>query len=179
MTGYEANPRAVDKLAREHEVAALTLTQIAVRIVGLVFVTELGVMLVQHFVIPRLGRVGDAVVDSLLLSAIVTPFVVLLLKQRRRAELEREAVIQELQHALAKVRTLSGLLPICANCKKIRDDGGYWSRIEVYVRDHSDAEFSHSLCPPCARTLYGEFADEVDGNAPPQRRRLDPRGLRL
>jgi hypothetical protein len=158
---------------------ALTLAQIAVRIIGLVFVTELGVMLVLGFVVRPLGPIAEAVVDSLLLATMITPFVVFTVIQRRRAEGEREAVIQELQTALVKVRTLSGLLPICASCKSIRDDGGYWNRIEVYVRDHSDAEFSHSLCPPCARTLYGEFADEVDGNAPPQRRRLDPRGPRL
>jgi len=158
---------------------ALTLTQIAVRIIGLVFVTEFGVMLVLGRLFPILDPTLDALVDSLLLILVVTPFVVSLFAARRGAEHEREAVIQELQTTLDKVRTLSGLLPICANCKKIRDDGGYWNQIEVYVRDHSDAEFSHSLCPPCARTLYGEFADEVDGNAPPQRRRLDPRGLRL
>ena len=142
---------------------ALTLTQIAVRIVGLVFVTELGVMLVLHYVFPRLDRIGEAVVDSLLLIIVVAPFIVSILMQRRQAEQEREAVIQELQAALAKVKTLSGLLPICASCKKIRDDGGYWLQIELYVRDHSDAEFSHGLCPPCARTLYGELADEVEG----------------
>lgn len=158
---------------------ALTLAQIAVLIVGLVFVTEFGVMLVLHFVFPRLDRIGEAVVDSLLLIIVVGPVIVVTLMQRRRAEHEREAVIQELQKALAKVKTLSGLLPICASCKNIRNDGGYWSQIEVYVRDHSDAEFSHSLCPPCARTLYGEFADEVEGSAPPQRRRLDLRGPRL
>jgi hypothetical protein len=158
---------------------ALTLAQIAVRFIGLVFVTALGVMLVFGHLLPIVDPILDGLVDSLLLVCVVTPFVVSLLAERRRAEHEREAVVQELQKALAEVKTLSGLLPICANCKKIRDDGGYWNRIEVYASDHSEAECSHGLCPSCARTLYGAFADEVEGGAPPRRRRLDPRGPRL
>jgi len=76
--------------------------------------------------------------------------------QRKEAEEERERLIRELQEALAEVKTLSGLLPICAACKRIRDDGGYWQQIEAYIRDHSEAEFSHSVCPECARRLYPE-----------------------
>jgi hypothetical protein len=72
----------------------------------------------------------------------------------KRSEKERERLIAELQDALGKVRTLSGLLPICAACKKIRDDTGYWNQIESYISRHSKAEFSHSLCPECARKLY-------------------------
>jgi DNA-binding NtrC family response regulator len=79
------------------------------------------------------------------------------ISQRRKVEEEREEVIRELQQALAEVKTLSGLLPICASCKKIRDDKGYWSQIEVYIRDHSQAEFSHGLCPDCAKKLYPEY----------------------
>jgi DNA-binding response OmpR family regulator len=70
-------------------------------------------------------------------------------------ELERSNT--ELQEALAKVKTLSGLLPICSNCKKIRDDEGYWQRIEDYIRKHSDAEFSHGICVDCAQKLYPEL----------------------
>jgi CheY-like chemotaxis protein len=76
---------------------------------------------------------------------------------RKKAEEEREKLIRELQQALAEVKTLSGLLPICASCKKIRDDKGYWNQIEVYIRDHSQAEFSHGLCPDCAKKLYDEY----------------------
>jgi PAS domain S-box-containing protein len=72
----------------------------------------------------------------------------------KRTEQERERLIVELQEALAEVRTLSGLLPICAQCKKIRDDRGYWNQIEVYLRDHTDANFSHGVCPDCADDLY-------------------------
>ena len=63
----------------------------------------------------------------------------------------------ELQAALAEVKTLSGLLPICASCKKIRDDQGYWQQVEVYIRDHSEVEFSHGICPDCAQKLYSQF----------------------
>ena len=81
--------------------------------------------------------------------------------RRRKAEQERERLISELQDALAQVRTLRGLLPICANCKRIRDDQGYWRGVEEYVAEHSDADFTHSICPDCARKLYPElFEDE-------------------
>lgn len=76
--------------------------------------------------------------------------------ERKRAEQEREALIEELRNALAQVKTLSGLLPICAACKRIRDDNGYWRQIEAYIGEHSEAEFSHGICPECARRLYPE-----------------------
>jgi hypothetical protein len=74
--------------------------------------------------------------------------------ERKRAEADREKLIAELKEAVGKVKTLSGLLPICAACKKIRDDNGYWNQMEAYIRDHSDADFSHSICPACAEKLY-------------------------
>jgi len=74
----------------------------------------------------------------------------------REYQQEREKLIAELHAALAKVKLLSGFLPICASCKKIRDDKGYWQQIESYIRDHSDAQFSHGLCPDCAYKLYPE-----------------------
>ncbi len=75
----------------------------------------------------------------------------------RRINAELQARNAELQEALVKVKTLSGLLPICASCKKIRDDQGYWQQVEVYIQDHSKAEFSHGLCPDCAKKLYPGF----------------------
>ena len=75
---------------------------------------------------------------------------------------ERDKLVQELQEALAKVKMLSGMLPICASCKKIRDDQGYWNQIEVYIRDHSEAEFTHGLCPDCARKHYPEYFSDLD-----------------
>ena len=79
--------------------------------------------------------------------------------RRKKIELEREKLISELQEALANIKTLRGLLPICAGCKKVRDDKGYWNQIESYVKAHSEAEFSHSLCPDCAKELYPEYYD--------------------
>jgi AmiR/NasT family two-component response regulator len=67
---------------------------------------------------------------------------------------ELQARNQELRAALAQVKTLSGLLPICSNCKKIRDDAGYWQQVEIYIAKHSQAEFSHGLCPDCMQALY-------------------------
>ena len=74
-----------------------------------------------------------------------------------KAEKDRKKLIQELRDSLAKAKLLSGLLPICANCKDIRNDKGYYEQIESYIRDHSEAEFSHSICPKCAKKLYPEF----------------------
>lgn len=74
--------------------------------------------------------------------------------ERKRSELEQERLIRELQTALQQVRTLSGMLPICAHCKKIRDDRGYWNQIEAYICQHSDAEFTHGICPDCLRQHY-------------------------
>ena len=69
---------------------------------------------------------------------------------------EREKLIAELQEALVKVKALKGLLPICAWCKKIRNDQGYWQQIEAYIRDHSEADFSHGICPECAHKVGAE-----------------------
>ena len=86
------------------------------------------------------------------------------ISDRKRWELEREKYIQELKEALSQIKTLSGLLPICSHCKKIRDDKGYWNQIESYIRDHSDAEFSHSICQECAKKYYPDF--DIYGNEP-------------
>ena len=69
--------------------------------------------------------------------------------RRKRIEGERERLIQELQDALANIKRLRGLLPICASCKKIRDDKGYWNELEAYILEHSEAEFTHGICPDC------------------------------
>jgi len=79
---------------------------------------------------------------------------------RKKAEEEREQIILELKDALASIKQLSGMLPICAGCKKIRDDKGYWNRIETYISEHSEVLFSHGLCPDCAKKAYEEL-DEL------------------
>ncbi len=71
-----------------------------------------------------------------------------------RLNRDKEAAIVKLKEALDKISTLRGLLPICARCKKIRDDQGYWQQIEVYISDHTEADFTHGICPDCARAIY-------------------------
>ena len=82
---------------------------------------------------------------------------------RKQVEEEKSSLIIELQNALAQVKKLSGFIPICSSCKKIRDDKGYWRQVEEYVSEHSEALFSHGICPDCIRKLYPEIADEVLG----------------
>jgi len=77
--------------------------------------------------------------------------------ERIRAQAERERLIAELTDALAKIKTLTGILPICSSCKKIRDEAGHWTAIESYVRDRSEADFSHGICPECAKRLYPDY----------------------
>jgi PAS domain S-box-containing protein len=79
------------------------------------------------------------------------------ISKRKQVEEERNQLIKSLQDSLAKIKTLSGMLPICASCKKIRDDKGYWNQIETYLHKHSEAEFSHGICPDCAKKLYPDF----------------------
>lgn len=76
---------------------------------------------------------------------------------RKKAEEEKERLIQSLENALTQIKILSGLLPICSSCKKIRDDRGYWKQIESYIQEHSEAQFSHSICPECAEKIYPDF----------------------
>jgi len=76
---------------------------------------------------------------------------------RENLEREKDRTLGELRAALDEVKTLSGLIPICANCKNIRDDQGYWHQVEVYVKEHSTAEFTHGICPGCMEKLYPEF----------------------
>lgn len=84
------------------------------------------------------------------------------ISERKAAEAEREQLLHELQHALANVRTLRGLLPTCAWCKKVRADNGYWSELEAYVTAHSEAQFSHGICPDCMRQFES-------GHEPPRK----------
>jgi DNA-binding NarL/FixJ family response regulator len=77
--------------------------------------------------------------------------------ERKDAERERERLISELSEALAQVRTLSGLLPICSNCRRIRNDKGYWERLEEFIQQHTDADFSHGICPECMEAIYPKF----------------------
>jgi hypothetical protein len=74
-----------------------------------------------------------------------------------KAQTARDNLITELQNALAEVKTLSGLVPICANCKQIRDDKGYWTQVESYIQERSQARFTHGICPACMKKLYPNY----------------------
>ena len=127
---------------------------------GSIFVSEILIMTVLRFVTP-LSPFIEALMDAVLLSVTVFPvlyfFVFRLLNQhiaqRRLAEAEKDTLIAELHTALDEVKTLRGIIPICASCKKIRDDKGFWQQVEVYVSAHSEAMFSHGSCPECTEKI--------------------------
>ena len=98
--------------------------------------------------------IADPVSDSGKGGGVVIAFQDITVRKQREAE--RERMIMEHMDALSKVKVLSGMLPICSSCKKIRDDAGYWKQIESYIHEHSEAEFSHGICPDCATKLYPE-----------------------
>lgn len=102
-------------------------------------------------------------VKKLELKARVRSILKLKEEMDKRAERESELrhTIQELQVALKEIKNLSGLLPICSSCKKIRDDSGYWQQVEKYIQDRSDVDFSHGICPDCIKELYPDIADEI------------------
>jgi len=90
------------------------------------------------------GKINDFILKRVLIHAI----------ERFKILKEKERLINELKKAQENIKVLSGLIPICASCKKIRDDKGYWQQIETYISLHSEADFSHSLCPECTAKLY-------------------------
>ena len=106
----------------------------------------------HYFKIVSFYLIYKAIIET----GLVKPYD-LLFRNLKQSEEDLRYERDNLQKALAKVKTLSGLLPICSNCKKIRDDKGYWNQIEAYIRDHSEADFSHGICPECAKKLYPEF----------------------
>jgi hypothetical protein len=107
----------------------------------------LGPVLLTVFIFWAIGTYQEATIE--------------LLREVDRRRQQREELILELQKALDEIKTLKGLVPICAHCRKIRDDKGYWESVESFMRRHTEAEFTHSLCPPCGRELYGEDWDKA------------------
>jgi PAS domain S-box-containing protein len=108
--------------------------------------------------IPIAGSVGTITNEAGIGSGSV--IVLRDVTERVRAEQEREKLLQDLQAAQARVKVLSGMLPICAGCKNIRDERGEWRELETYIRDHSEADFSHGLCPQCVKRYYPELESE-------------------
>ena len=98
-----------------------------------------------------IGLIGSAV----MLGGVV--FIKPIFLSLKNAEKEQRELVEKLQDASSKIKILSGMLPICASCKKISDDKGDWNQMEVYIRDNSEAEFSHGLCPDCEKKAYEEL----------------------
>jgi len=88
------------------------------------------------------------------------PFNPLTVKARVNTHIKLYRTLNELKNALKDIRTLSGLIPICASCKKIRDDEGFWNHLEIYIADRSEVQFSHGICPECRDELYPEYSKE-------------------
>jgi hypothetical protein len=131
------------------------------------------VMLFSHFMVTHNGPGAIAGVDGIA-SVVLKSFSLSMLPWSisfaffngviglyygtiKQANLAKEELILELQNALTEVKKLSGMLPICSSCKKIRDDEGYWQQIEEYIRNHSEADFTHGICNDCVKDLYPEF----------------------
>lgn len=97
---------------------------------------------------------------AVIVTGLKKPYSIMF-RNLKQSEQSLQIEKNRLEAALSQIKTLSGLLPICANCKKIRDDQGYWNQIESYIRDHSDARFTHGICPECLKELYPELADKL------------------
>ncbi|WP_420642056.1 hypothetical protein [Candidatus Leptofilum sp.] len=105
-----------------------------------------------------LTNVFIAAMVPLFIAPVMSYLFIGLLVQIDEAEQKNAKLVIELQQALAKAKTLHGLLPICATCKKIRDDAGYWHQVEVYIRDHAEVDFSHGLCPDCEQDFKNQLS---------------------
>lgn len=128
----------------------------------------------DYYSAERLLIVGSVLAAALLLLA--NFMASREMARRRRVEIEREKLIAELQQTLAEVKTLSGLIPICAWCKSVRNDQGYWQTVEQYVHSRSDASFSHSICPSCREKFKDEIArGRQPGEKSPSKNELRPR----
>ncbi len=124
-----------------------------------VIVTSISLLIFQGY-IDTLGVVLSIVAPAILLPVpAVYCFRTMLKLDLTESQLAKKNL--ELEKAIYEIKKLSGLLPICANCKKIRDNSGLWNDIEIYIRDNSEAEFSHSLCPECTEALYPGFLVNV------------------
>lgn len=142
-------------------------------LVAVVAVGDYGVMLVlAQF--PSMAGAHAALIGSLGLVALAFPALLILvvrplrrqIASRRQKELELRQTIAALERSQTELRQLRGLLPICASCKRIRDGDGEWAQLEQYIEAHSEASFTHSICPDCVRTLYPSHRA---GQAPPSR----------
>ena len=155
----DLTPRLFRSPARLFAVTALSI-----------FVAEAAVMFVLS-AIPQLPLPVEALLDAVMLTLTVLPVLYFFfyrplsthMAERVKMEEGREKLIGELKTALERIKVLSGLLPVCASCKRIKDDAGGWVSMEKYISERSDAQFTHSICDVCAERLYGLDGKTVSG----------------
>jgi hypothetical protein len=169
LFGFSAYAFYAKRHLLDRDVVRLLVMALVVLIfTELAFTAYLGV----YDVVNMLGHFCKLVAFYLLYKAVVeTAFVKphnLLLRDLTRAAAEREQLIGQLRQALSEVKALSGLLPICAACKRVRDDQGYWQQVEDYIRSRSEAEFTHSICPECLSKLYADLGVEEQESESPR-----------
>lgn len=136
-------------LRRSQRLSALVLATVCTGFIVLAFFADL--------LWESSGEFVGVAVFNRTLGVIILWLVAILVLRHKRMENERHELIDQLESALENIRTLRGFLPICAYCKKVRDDHGYWNQIEAYVTKHSLAEFTHSLCPQCEQDAWKEL----------------------
>ena len=147
----DPTPRLFRSPARLFAVTALSI-----------FVAEAAVMFVLS-ALPQIPLPAEALLDAVMLTLTVLPVLYFFfyrplsthMAERVKMEEGREKLIGELKTALERIKVLSGLLPVCASCKRIKDDAGGWVSMEKYISERSDAQFTHSICDVCAERLYG------------------------
>ena len=109
-------------------------------------------LIIEGFIKDRIWNTIIRLFSFLIIAYATSKIRFLLVKERETAKALRDA--------LSQIKMLSGLIPICASCKRIRDDKGYWNQLEAYLQEHSEAEFSHGICPDCMKKLYGVVLEE-------------------
>jgi len=131
---------------------------------GVIFMMEALVMFLL-LLLPVLDPITAALIDAAMLTVVIFPILYLLvfrpmqeqINRRKSAEMEKDRVIEHLEEALAEVKTLQDIIPMCASCKKIRDDQGFWMQVDEYLSSHADILISHGLCADCAKELYSDL----------------------
>jgi hypothetical protein len=141
------------------------LFSLIIIILATIFSEAIGMLILHHTRTPYNNLV---LLDSLLLVIFLIPVIFLFvyrpisLDMKKLFEIneEKDKIIKKLNLALDEIKKLEGVIPICASCKNIRDDLGYWTQVEQYISEHSDAKFSHGICPKCVKKLYPELYKE-------------------
>ncbi|MBN2704409.1 MAG: hypothetical protein JXR23_09390 [Pontiellaceae bacterium] len=150
----------LEKLVRKKGILYATVFATAMSTLASVGITA---TIVYCFHLPNMGATFViATICPLLIAPFVAYTIFRLYEKTDRSREELEKLNQQLAATLTEVKELSGLLPICSSCKKIRDDKGYWNHLEAYISKHSKANFSHGICPDCAQRLYPDYCDDLE-----------------